>query len=86
MYLEASPSFKPRNSHTFCCQDCKTTTIDHSNQTGSYYPCLHPDIFQPTDLNVENWMQAAAAMNTKEICLTAHHEGRVVDDLHEREL
>jgi len=35
--------------------DCHTTSIDHSNQTGSYYPCLHPDVFQPTDLNTDDW-------------------------------
>lgn len=57
------------------CQDCRTTTIDHTNQTGPYYPCLDPHIFQPTDLNVENWMECSAAMNMREICLTAHHEG-----------
>ena len=55
--------------------DCSTTTIDHSNQTAGYYPCLNPDVFQPTDLDPENWMKSSAAMGMKEICLTAHHEG-----------
>eukprot|EP00051_Salpingoeca_urceolata_P027593 m.482267 g.482267 ORF g.482267 m.482267 type:complete len:515 (+) comp22486_c0_seq1:4013-5557(+) len=55
--------------------DCKTTVIDHSNQTAGYYPCLNPNVFQPTDLNTEDWMQNSAAMGMKEICLTAHHEG-----------
>lgn len=55
--------------------DCSTTSIDHSNQTGSYYPCLDPLIFNPTDLNADNWMESSAAMGMKEICLTAHHEG-----------
>ena len=55
--------------------DCSTTTIDHSNQTAGYYPCLNPDVFNPTDLDAEDWMAASAAMGTKEICLTAHHEG-----------
>jgi hypothetical protein len=31
--------------------DCNTTTIDHSNQTGAYYPCLNPRLFAPTDLD-----------------------------------
>lgn len=55
--------------------DCKTTSIDHSNQTGSWYPCLDPIIFNPTDLNTDDWMASSAAMGMKEICLTAHHEG-----------
>eukprot|EP01065_Artemidia_motanka_P032943 TRINITY_DN39921_c0_g1_i1.p1 TRINITY_DN39921_c0_g1~~TRINITY_DN39921_c0_g1_i1.p1 ORF type:complete len:524 (+),score=162.30 TRINITY_DN39921_c0_g1_i1:65-1573(+) len=55
--------------------DCKTTTIDHSNQTAGYYPCLNPNVFNPTDLNAEDWMAASVAMGMKEICLTAHHEG-----------
>ena len=55
--------------------DCYTTTIDHSNQTGSYYPCLDPLIFNPTDFDADNWMESSAAMGMKEICLTAHHEG-----------
>lgn len=55
--------------------DCQTTTIDHSNQTGSFYPCLDPIIFAPTDFDANEWMAASAAMGMKEICLTAHHEG-----------
>jgi alpha-L-fucosidase len=56
--------------------DCSTTSIDHSNQTsGGYYPCLNPDVFNPTDLDAEDWMRHSAAMGMKEICLTAHHEG-----------
>ena len=55
--------------------DCNTTSIDHSNQTDGYYPCLSPDIFFPTDLDADNWMAAAASLGTKEIVLTAHHEG-----------
>lgn len=55
--------------------DCSTTTIDHSNQTAGFYPCLNPNVFNPTDLDAEDWMEASAAMGMKEICLTAHHEG-----------
>jgi len=55
--------------------NCATTTIDHGNQTGSYYPCLDPRIFAPTDLNADDWMRHAAALGSREICLTAHHEG-----------
>lgn len=55
--------------------NCYTTSIDDGNQTGSYYPCLDPNIFAPTDFDADDWMQNAAALGTKEICLTAHHEG-----------
>jgi alpha-L-fucosidase len=55
--------------------DCKTSAIDHGNQTAGYYPCLNPDVFAPTDLNADDWMEASAALGMKEICLTAKHEG-----------
>ena len=37
-------------------------------------PCLKPDVFNPTDLNAEDWMAASAAMGMREIIITAHHE------------
>ena len=40
----------------------------------SYYPCLDPNVFHPTDLNADDWMAASAALGTKEIIITAHHE------------
>lgn len=52
-----------------------TTAIDHSNQTGTYYPCLDPIIFNPTNFSADDWMEHAVALGTDEICLTAHHEG-----------
>jgi alpha-L-fucosidase len=55
--------------------DCSTTVIDHSNQTEGYYPCLNPNVFNPTDLNAEEWMEASASMGMREIIITAHHEG-----------
>ena len=55
--------------------DCHTTTIDHGPQTEGYYPCLNPDVWNPTDLDADDWMAASTAMGMKEICLTAHHEG-----------
>ena len=55
--------------------DCRTTTIDHGWQTEGYYPCLNPNVWNPSDLDPENWMKASAAMGMKEICITAHHEG-----------
>lgn len=55
--------------------DCGTTSMDHTNQTGAWWPCLDPLIFNPTDFSAEDWMQASVAMGVKEICLTAHHEG-----------
>lgn len=38
-------------------------------------PCLNPNVFNPTDLDAENWMAASAALGMREIILTAHHEG-----------
>ena len=55
--------------------DCTTTSIDRGDQTRGSYPCLRPDLFQPTDLDADDWMRHATAMGMKEICLTAHHEG-----------
>ena len=55
--------------------DCHTTSIDHGNQTEGYYPCLKPDVFNPTDLNADDWMAASASLGMKEIIITAHHEG-----------
>lgn len=55
--------------------DCHTTSIDNGTQTHGYYPCLNPDVFNPTDLNAENWMEASAALGMREIIITAHHEG-----------
>jgi alpha-L-fucosidase len=55
--------------------DCHTTSIDHGNQTAGFYPCLNPNVFNPTDLNAEDWMEASASMGMREIIITAHHEG-----------
>jgi alpha-L-fucosidase len=55
--------------------DCSTTNIDHGPQTKDYYPCLNPNVFNPTDLNAEDWMEASSAMGMREIIITAHHEG-----------
>lgn len=50
-------------------------SIDHGPQTEGYYPCLKPDVFNPTDLNADDWMAASASMGMREIIITAHHEG-----------
>ena len=55
--------------------DCHTTSIDHGPQTEGYYPCLNPNVFNPTDLDAEYWMAASAALGMREIIITAHHEG-----------
>lgn len=55
--------------------DCSTTNIDHGNQTAGHYPCLNPDVFNPTELDCDDWMRNSKAMGMTEICLTAHHEG-----------
>ncbi len=55
--------------------NCITSAMDHGNQTGPFYPCLDPLIFAPTNFSADDWMQHAAALGSREICLTAHHEG-----------
>jgi alpha-L-fucosidase len=34
-----------------------------------------PSLFDPDDVNTTQWMETAAAMGAKEVCLTAHHTG-----------
>jgi alpha-L-fucosidase len=73
-YWDAPSDFLRSANPTF--HDCHNTGIDHSNQTGGgYYPCLHPDVWNPTDLDADDWMASASALGTREICLTAQHEG-----------
>merc|ERR1719201_289826 len=72
-FWDAPASYLNTSNPTF--HDCSTTNVDHSNETGAYYPCLDPILFNPTDLDCDQWMAAASAMGMKEICLTAHHEG-----------
>ena len=36
--------------------DCKTTTIDHGPQTEGFYPCLNPNVWNPTDLDPDDWV------------------------------
>lgn len=53
----------------------KVTGTSNDSQTEGYWPCLNPEIFQPRQLDVDSWMEAAAALGMKEICLTAKHFG-----------
>ena len=72
-FWDPPPSYMYGSNPTY--HDCHTTSIDHGPQTEGYYPCLKPDVFNPTDLDAENWMEASANMGMKEIIITAHHEG-----------
>ena len=76
------PSFwdPPRNSST-----CEPNLprpphdlTDHGPQTAGYYPCLNPDVFNPTNLDPEDWMAASKAMGMKEIHHGAPRGGRPV--------
>ena len=51
------------------------TGTSRDNQTGEFWPCLNPEIFQPDALNPDQWMEASAALGMKEICITAKHQG-----------
>jgi len=48
-----------------CCENCN----------GDGGPCLPPKLFNPNNLNTDQWIQTAVNMGAKEACLTAHHEG-----------
>jgi hypothetical protein len=37
-------------------------------------PCLKPDVFNPTDLDAEDWMAASAAMGMREIIITVSRD------------
>jgi alpha-L-fucosidase len=51
------------------------TGTSNDSQTEGYWPCLNPNIFAPEHLDVEQWMEASAALGMREICLTAKHFG-----------
>ena len=51
------------------------TGLSKDNQTGSFWPCLDPAIFNPEKLDPDSWMEASAALGMKEICITAKHQG-----------
>jgi len=71
---KAPDAFLRRANPTF--HNCIASWIpDHGYQTEGFYPCLNPKIFQPDELDVEQWMAAASSLNMKEICLTAKHAG-----------
>jgi len=55
--------------------DPTITGLSHDNQTDGFWPCLHPLLFTPTQLNADNWIAASASLGMKEICLTAKHQG-----------
>jgi alpha-L-fucosidase len=53
----------------------KVTGTSNDSQTAGFWPCLRPGLFSPPQLDVEQWMEAAAALGMREICLTAKHFG-----------
>ena len=53
----------------------KVTGTSRDAQTRGFYPCLNPDIFAPTALDVDEWMAASASLGVREVCLTAKHFG-----------
>lgn len=56
--------------------DCKTNAPYCDDEScGAYAPCLSPKLFQPQDLDPEQWVLAAKELGVQEICLTAQHEG-----------
>ena len=55
--------------------DAAWTGTSNDSQTEGVWPCLKPGIFNPSKIDTEQWMEAAAALGMKEICLTAKHAG-----------
>ena len=41
--------------------------VSHDNQTAGFWPCLNPAVFNPSLLDVDQWMAASAAMGMKEV-------------------
>lgn len=46
--------------------------VEHNCLDGT---CLSAQLFNPTNLSTDQWVESAVAMGVGEICLTAHHEG-----------
>ena len=64
-FWEAPESFLRGSNPTY--HDCTTTDIDHSKETGAYWPCLDPLIFNPAELDVDSWMAATKALGIDEV-------------------
>ena len=47
------------------CQPLVTGTSNDSQTGAGYWPCLNPAIFNPVDLDPEQWMQASASLGMK---------------------
>jgi len=63
----SNPTYHNCNPHN--------TGLSHDSQTAGTWPCLSPKIFNPAEIDTEQWMEAATALGMKEICLTAKHAG-----------
>lgn len=56
------------------CQAGVTGSVRDS-QNDWHYPCLNANLFNPSELDIDQWMAASAALGMREICLTAKHFG-----------
>ena len=81
MHFSIDTAWKPPDSYlhgpnpTYHNCDPRVTGVSHDNQTGKFWPCLDPAIFNPSELDTDQWMEASAALGMKEICITAKHQG-----------
>ena len=66
--------FDPKGTYHNCMTNAPYCSQGNSCD-GGYAPCLRPDLFNPTDLDAEQWVLAAKELGAQEICLTAQHEG-----------
>ena len=51
---------------------CTFAACEHNDGNPAAHP---PSLFNPSNLDTDQWARAAVAMGAKEICLTAFHEG-----------
>jgi alpha-L-fucosidase len=50
-----------------------TPHVEHNCVSGP--PCLSPELFKPSNLSTDEWVETAMAMGSTELVLTVHHEG-----------
>ena len=63
-FWDPPEAFLRTSNPTF--HNCRTTGEwdNHTNQTGAWWPCLDPLIFNPSDLDADAWMADAQASDT----------------------
>ena len=50
---------------------CTFAGCEHDRQCRAH----SPDVFQPEQLDTDQWLDVAESLGAKQVCLTAHHDG-----------